>query len=259
MLNLTVLKPDSITLSRDLVIPILFENHSVIAIDKPPGVFVAPESWNKTGRNLHLELIKSLARGDFWAKHRHLRYIRFIHRLDTETSGILLLAKTPGVLAAISRLFQKRVIQKKYLAVVEGIPKAQTWTCKIPIKPSPSCPKTMTQANNNGLYAETKFKLLCTIANRSLIEAMPLTGRTHQIRIHLSLSGHPIIDDSLYNVQAEPSNAIGLRAYFLSYIDPFRKKPIQILAPTDKFLEHYGFSEQIEIGQITKKLSCSLD
>src|SRR5262245_15683286 len=118
-------------------IPILFENRAVIAIDKPTGWLLAPDSWDRTGRNLHLALLSSIRRDDYWARSRNLKYLRFVHRLDAETSGVLLLAKSPGALAAYSRLFEGRRVEKIYLAVVEGAPKRSQWSCNLKIAPHP--------------------------------------------------------------------------------------------------------------------------
>src|SRR6185436_13953576 len=114
-----------------LSIPILYEDRSVMAIDKPAGWMLAPDSWDKTGRNLQLALNSSVAARDFWASSRNLKYLRFIHRLDADTSGLLLLAKSPGALATFSELFETRRVEKKYLAVVCGIPKESRWTCQL--------------------------------------------------------------------------------------------------------------------------------
>src|SRR5271156_6152031 len=121
----------------EIVIPILYEDRSVLALDKPSGWMLAPDSWDHTGRNLQLALKSSISAGDFWAHSRNLKYLRFIHRLDAETTGVLLLAKSPGALRAYSELFETRRVEKKYLAVVHGLPKQPQWTCKLPLMPDP--------------------------------------------------------------------------------------------------------------------------
>src|ERR1700712_4155213 len=107
------MKPKHIELSEGaIVIPILYEDRSVLALDKPAGWMLAPDSWDQTGRNLQLALNSSVNAGDFWARSRNLKYLRFIHRLDAETTGITLFAKSPGALRAYSELFEQRLIQK---------------------------------------------------------------------------------------------------------------------------------------------------
>jgi 23S rRNA pseudouridine1911/1915/1917 synthase len=116
-----VAKPKNIELDDGkLVIPIIYEDRSVIALDKGPGWMLAPDSWDQTGRNLQLALQSSLNAGDFWARSRNLKYFRFIHRLDADTTGVTLFAKSPGALRAYSELFEERRVEKTYLAVVHG-------------------------------------------------------------------------------------------------------------------------------------------
>src|SRR5580698_9680232 len=121
-------KPKNIELGKGgISIPILYEDRSVLALDKPGGWMLAPDSWDRTGRNLHLALQSSLNAGDFWARSRGLKYLRFVHRLDAETTGITLFAKSPGALKAYSEMFEEHRVEKYYLAVVHGIPKESAW------------------------------------------------------------------------------------------------------------------------------------
>src|ERR1700688_2206585 len=117
-------KPKQIELAEaDTGIPILYEDRSWITVEKPAGWLLAPDSWDQTGRNLQLALQSSLNAGDFWASSRNLKFLRFIHRLDAETTGINLFAKSPGALRAYSELFEAGRMEKHYLAVVHGVPK----------------------------------------------------------------------------------------------------------------------------------------
>src|SRR5215813_8747753 len=117
-------KTDQIELPTGERLPILYEDRSVLAIDKPRGWMLVPFSWQRTNRNLQAALTSSIAAGDFWARVRGLRFLRHIHRLDAETTGILLLAKSKGALATYGELFESRKMEKVYLAVVEGVPPA---------------------------------------------------------------------------------------------------------------------------------------
>jgi RluA family pseudouridine synthase len=226
-------KPNSIELPDGTRVDILYEDRSVLAIDKPPGWMLAPVSWDKTSRNLHRALMLSMQAGEFWARSRNLRYIRFIHRLDTDTSGVVLLARNAGVLSVMSRLFETRQMRKKYLAVVAGVPKQKSWTCHAKITSEPDNEGRMRIDERNGREAETAFVVLEQGPGGALIEASPLTGRTHQIRVHLAAAGHPILGDALYG---ERGPALELRAVEIAYTDPFQKRPVRILAPTAKFL-----------------------
>jgi 23S rRNA pseudouridine1911/1915/1917 synthase len=232
-----VAKPNRIELPTGEAIPILYEDRSVMAIDKPRGWMLVPFSWQKTSRNLQAALTSSIAAGDFWARSRSLRFLRFVHRLDAETTGILLLAKSPGAVEAFGELFESRKMDKVYLAVVRGVPRQNEWTCRLKLAPDPQHRGKIRVDARHGKAAETHFRLLQTANQTALIEARPYTGRTHQIRVHLASGGHPVVGDDLYGNAGE----LGLRAVGLEYSDPFTRRRVRIEAPVDDFCRQYGF------------------
>jgi len=247
-----VSKPGHIELGDGTLIPILYEDRSVIAIDKPPGWMLVPHSWQKTSRNLQAAIVSSIAAGDFWARSRGIKFLRHVHRLDGETSGVLLFARSLGAVQTYGRLFESRKMEKRYLVVARGKPKQAAWTCRDPIGPDPRQIGRMRVDHREGKDAETHFKLLQAGENTSLLEAHPITGRTHQIRVHLLASGHPVVGDELYSIAAEQSGGkpktgrqapLGLRSVSLGYTDPFNKRRIVIEAPTEAFLRGFGFAQ----------------
>ncbi len=239
-----------ILLGDNTAIRILYEDHGAIAIDKPAGWIVAPEQWTRTSRNLQRALSSAVAAREPWAYSRHIRYIRFVHRLDAETSGVLLLAKSPGTLRAYSEIFRQRAMDKVYLAVVKGEPGRAEWTCTHKLAPDPAHRGKMLVDERRGQQAETRFALIGHRNCRSLIEARPATGRTHQVRVHLAVSGFPVVGDSLYSSgpasdRREPF-PLGLRALVLQYTDPFRHRAVRICAPSSAFLAHFGFEHDLD-------------
>src|SRR5690349_7716228 len=156
---------------------------------------LVPFSWQRTGRNLQAALTSSIAAGDFWARSRNLRFLRFVHRLDAETTGILLLAKSQGAVESYGALFESRKMEKVYLAVVSGRPKSDKWTCRLKIGPDQKIRGRMRIDERIGKEAETRFQVLEGREGNALVEARPLTGRTHQIRVHLAASGCPVLED----------------------------------------------------------------
>jgi tRNA pseudouridine32 synthase / 23S rRNA pseudouridine746 synthase len=196
-------KPNHIELPTGEKIPILYEDRAVLAIDKPRGWMLVPFSWQKTNRNLQAALTSSIAAGDFWARSRGLRFLRFVHRLDAETTGILLLAKSQGAVATFGSLFESRQMEKEYLVVVEGIPLQREWCCRLSLAPDPERYGKM-KPHRAGKTAETRFQVLQQGKTTTLIQARPLTGRTHQIRVHLAAAGHPVVGDDLYGPQSSP-------------------------------------------------------
>ncbi|HKI71803.1 MAG TPA: RluA family pseudouridine synthase [Verrucomicrobiae bacterium] len=243
-------RPKAIELPDGTIIPILYEDRAVIAIDKPAGWILAPESWDRTSRNLHLALISGVKGGDFWARSRNLKFLRFVHRLDADTSGVLLLVKNPGAARAYSRLFATRRVEKIYLAVVQGLPKQQDWVCRLKLAPRRDEAGRMKADRRRGKEAETLFRVLQTNRDSTLVEARPLTGRTHQIRVHLAESGHPVLGDVLYGPVSDnrqpatgnrPLASLALRAVSLAYHDPFHKRTLRIDAPAAEFCQRFGF------------------
>lgn len=215
----------------------------MIAIDKPRGWMLVPHSWQRTNRNLQAAITSSITAKDFWARSRNLKFLRHVHRLDAETTGILLLAKSMGAVNTFSDLFESRKMQKVYLAVVGGVPKQAEWICRLKLAPDPQRRGRMKVDARQGKEAETRFRLLETRGECSLIEAHPRTGRTHQIRVHLAENGLPILGDDLYvgGGRGKTGSELALRAMELSYRDPFTKRPVRIAASAAEFLREYGF------------------
>lgn len=233
-------KPDHILFPGEEPIKILHEDRSVLAIDKPPGWMLVPISWQKTNRNLQAAILSSIEAGHFWAKSRNLKFLKYVHRLDAETSGILLFAKSPGALNSLSELFETRKMQKVYLAVVNQLPKEPQWRCRLSLGPDPDKIGSIVP-DPAGKVAETEFRLVASAKGRHLIEARPYTGRQHQIRVHLAESGVPISGDPLYG--GVPDAGLALRAAGLAYRDPFTRKHVWIRAPLVGFLQALGFGE----------------
>lgn len=231
-------------LAGEVSIPILYEDRSVLAIDKPAGWMLVPYTWDRTGRNLQLAVSSSVQGGEFWARSRGLKFLQYVHRLDAETTGVLLFAKSQGAVRTYSELFESRRMAKRYLAVVRGSPRHDTWTCQANLGPE-SNDHGRHKVDPNGKEAITEFRVLERRPGLALIEARPLTGRTHQIRLHLAHAGLPIVGDVLYGApedrrgERRRTPPMALRAVALEYADPFTRKRIRIEAPTEGFLQEF--------------------
>lgn len=211
-----------------------------MVVDKPAGWLVAPETWTQTARNFQLALMDALARREHWARVRSLRFLRYVHRLDADTSGLLMVAKSPAAVEAYSMLFRERQVEKGYLAVVSGCPKSDTWTCSGPLLTDRRGKHVTVSVHSKGKPSETRFQVLYRdpVKEISLVWCMPVTGRTHQIRVHLKHGGFPILGDVLYHPKAvKGPPGLGLRAMWLAYTDPYTERRQEILASAKDFLQ----------------------
>jgi len=246
------MKPKSsfLELGNGTRLPLLYEDRAVMAIDKPAGWMLVPVSWQNTGHNLQAALLSSLGAGAYWARSRNLKFLRYAHRLDADTTGVLLLAKSRGALDAVGDLFERREVEKTYLAVARGTPLRKTWVCRLPLAPDPKAHGRVLVSRREGKPAETQFRVLQVRSDErggtwTLIEARPLTGRTHQIRVHLASDGFPVLGDELYgrrDFQRLPGHfPLALRAVTLAYRDPFAGHMVRIEAPSADFVQAFGF------------------
>jgi 23S rRNA pseudouridine1911/1915/1917 synthase len=234
-------RPNVIQLGEEVSIPILYEDRSVLAIDKPAGWMLVPYNWDRTGRNLQLAISSSILGREFWARSRNLKFLKYVHRLDAETTGVLLFAKSPGAVNTFGDLFESRRMNKRYLAVVRGNPKKDEWLSDARLGPDPH-EHGRHRVDPKGKDAETFFKVLERKDGLALIEARPHTGRTHQIRLHLTHAGLPIVGDTMYGTAQDRSRKtapMGLRAVGLEYRDPFTRRPVRIEAPAESFVGQF--------------------
>jgi 23S rRNA pseudouridine1911/1915/1917 synthase len=217
------LEPENIPLD------ILYEDEDLIAINKPNDMVVHPAPGSPFG-TLAAALLyrfKSLP----MVEDSPLRP-GIVHRLDKETSGVILVAKTERAHWKLGELFQQRLMQKTYIAICLGNVKDQK--IALPIGRHPVKRKEMAIVEG-GKAAETSIINLRSNGKFSLVQALPRTGRTHQIRVHLKAVGHPILGDPLYgskaiNQEYSESKQL-LHAHKIAFIHPFSGKPLSIEAP----------------------------
>lgn len=190
---------------RQLEPAVLFEDDTIIAFDKPSGLLVAPDRFDKTKPSLM-----------DWV-HRTLSPTIFnVHRLDRETSGLVLCAKTRDALRTLCRSFEGREVEKRYIALVRGAPAWDEKRVDLSLAPDLASPGRM-RVDRAGKPASTQFRVLTRWRRYAQVEAAPLSGRTHQIRVHLASLGCPIVSDRFYG---------GGRHFYLSEIKrDYKQKP----------------------------------
>lgn len=181
-------------------IPILFEDNWLLALDKPAGLLTSPDRYDPLRPNLMKLLHAGIADNKPWARERGLTYLSNAHRLDFETSGVILLAKSKPVLVALADLFGSEKPAKRYLALATGAPPSEKFEIDVPLAPHPVKPGVMRADPKNGKKSKTRFEVLEDFPRSGcvLLRCEPLTGRTHQIRVHALQGGLKIVGDSLY-------------------------------------------------------------
>lgn len=186
-------------------LPILYLDDDVIVINKPAGVL----THSKGATNDEFTV------ADFFRRYSNVGLETdrpgIVHRLDRDTSGVMIGARTPEAFALLKQQFADRLAKKSYIAITKGIPKDLQATIDVPIGRNPSAPSTF-RANSNGKPAQTDYRVLDTSGNHTLILLQPRTGRTHQLRVHLAHLGTPIIGDRVYG---KSSDRMYLHAYKL--------------------------------------------
>lgn len=221
-----------LTMVKTLESHILFEDNELIVLNKPSGMAV------HGGSGLQFGAIEALR-----ALRPQAKFMELVHRLDRDTSGCLLIAKKRSILTALHEQLRDKVVEKKYWALVAG-----QWDGKVKKVTEPLKKNTLQSGErivrvdeNDGKPSETRFKILQRYAEGTLLEAFPVTGRTHQIRVHTACKGHPIACDDKYgdNTFTAEMNALGLNRLFLhakliSFNHPVKGERLTFEAPLDK-------------------------
>ncbi len=164
--------------NADLVPKVIYEDDDVVVLDKPAGLL-------------------SMAKGEYCPENTLEQYGLLVHRLDRDTSGVVIMAKTPEVQKFLKKQFQDRKTHKTYFAIVEGRPKLDAAKIDLPIARDLKHPTTF-RVDANGKASETFYQVVKANDKYALVELKPTTGRTHQLRVHMKFLGHPILGDKVY-------------------------------------------------------------
>lgn len=223
------LSPLEITI-EDIELPILYEDADVLVVNKPAGVIS-----HARGRYFDEPSVASFAR----QKVANLTGERsgIVHRLDRATSGVMVCAKNPESLSWLQRQFSDRKVQKTYMAVVVGSMPTETGQIDMPIARNPNKPVTF-HVDPSGKDSVTNYRVVSSHSNYTLLELKPVTGRTHQLRVHLSHLKHPIVGDGLYG--GEPAERLMLHAFSLEIVLLSKETIMFTAALPEEFNKYIG-------------------
>ena len=213
---------------QDIPLEILYEDDDIIIVNKPKGMVVHPANGNYTGT-----MVNSLMYSHQGKLSSINGVIRpgIVHRIDKDTSGILVVAKNDNAHKKLAAQFKVHSIKRKYVALVKGIIKEDSLTIDMPIGRSVKDRKKMTVTNKNSRSAVTHIAILKRFysSNVTLVEAELETGRTHQIRVHMAYIHHPLVGDEIYGKKDNKFKVQGqmLHAKYLGFVHPSTGKFIE--------------------------------
>lgn len=219
---------------------ILFEDNYLLVLNKPSGLAV------HGGSGLNFGVIEALR-----ALRPDARFLELVHRLDRDTSGILLVAKKRSALRHLHEQLREKTIQKDYLALVRGQWQSHCKVIRAPLlKNELASGERIVRVSDQGKPSETRFSIEERYANATLVKASPVTGRTHQIRVHTQYAGHPIALDDKYGDKEFDTqmreiglNRLFLHAFSIRFEHPHDGETLRITAPLDEKLK--GFLQKL--------------
>ena len=242
-IEITIPEPKKIDLKpQDIKVEIVYEDNDIIVVNKPKGLVVHPAVGNPDGTLVNA--IMNICKDSLSGIGGEVRP-GIVHRLDKDTTGLLIVAKNDKAHINLSEQIKNREVKKIYIALVRGnIPENEA-TINMPIGRSTKDRKKMAVVKN-GKEAVTHFKVIDRFKNYTLLEIKIDTGRTHQIRVHLSYINHPVYNDTLYGfgkMKIKTEEQV-LQSYKLKFINPFNNQLIDIeIEPDEKINKVLHFLE----------------
>lgn len=224
---------------------VIYSDDDILVLNKRSGLLIAADRYDLDAPRLDLEASKEFGK------------IFAVHRIDKDTSGIIIYARNAESHQNLSKQFENREVEKTYHCLVHGRPMWENLTVDLPLLPDGDARHRTTVNKKIGKYSETDFRLIGSCGNYSWIEAKPKTGRTHQIRVHLSESGFSIVCDPLYSGNQKPIrlseikrrwngnedeevpllSRLGLHAYKIAFTHPKTGERLEFSAPYQKDMD----------------------
>ena len=221
--------------AQDIPIDIVYEDNDIIVVNKPKGMVVHPANGNPDGTLVNA--IMNICKDSLSGIGGEIRP-GIVHRIDKDTSGLLIIAKNDKAHINLSEQIKNREITKKYIAIVRGVIKENSATIDMPIGRSDKDRKKMA-VRKDGKNAVTHFDVIKRYNGYTLLDIKIDTGRTHQIRVHMAEIGYPIVGDYVYSNGKNPFGVEGqmLHAKFLEFKHPITGKEMKLEAPLPEYFE----------------------
>ncbi|MDD7220503.1 MAG: RluA family pseudouridine synthase [Clostridia bacterium] len=227
-----VTEPD--ILPEDIPLDILYEDEDILVVNKPKGMVVHPSAGHYTG---------TLVNAVMYHCRDHLSGINgilrpgIVHRIDKDTTGALLVCKTDHAHKILAEQLKEHSIKRRYRAIVSGVLKEDQGTIDAPVGRHPVDRKKMAVNYKNGKEAVTHYQVLERFSNATYIECRLETGRTHQIRVHMTSIGHPLLGDEVYGSGKNPYHLQGqaLHAMVLGFVHPTSGEYMEFTAPLPEY------------------------
>jgi len=230
--KIKVLMPSPVNLEikpEDIDIDVIYEDDVLLVVNKPQGMVVHPAHGNYSGTLVNALLKRCHGLSGINGVIRP----GIVHRIDKNTSGVIVVAKTNEAHLDLSQQLKNHTIERKYIALLEGRLKEEAGTIDAPIGRDPLNRKKMAVTSKNSKNAVTHYRVLELFKSNTLIEAKLETGRTHQIRVHMAYIGHPVVGDTVYGYKKQRFKLEGqlLHAALLGFVHPVTKKYMEFTAP----------------------------
>ncbi len=221
--------------AQEIPLDIIYEDSDIIVVNKPKGMVVHPANGNPDGTLVNA--ILSICKNSLSGIGGELRP-GIVHRLDKDTSGLIIVAKNDKAHINMSEQIKERNVKKTYIALVRGNVPEEEATINMPIGRSTKDRKKMA-VTKNGKQAITHFKVLKRYSKYTLLEIKIETGRTHQIRVHMAEIGYPVVGDAVYSNGKNEFGIEGqmLHAYKLEFMHPITNKHMELTAPLPQYFE----------------------
>ncbi len=221
--------------AQDIPLDIIYEDNDIIVVNKQKGLVVHPANGNPNGTLVNA--IMNICKDSLSGIGGEIRP-GIVHRLDKDTSGLIIIAKNDKAHITLSEQIKNHEVKKTYIALVRGTVKENEATINMPIGRSTKDRKKMA-VSKNGKNAITHFKVIKRYENYTLLEIKIETGRTHQIRVHMSSIGYPVVGDAVYSNGKNPFGVIGqmLHSKKLEFKHPITNEELNLEAPLPKYFK----------------------